>query len=107
MIREIAWLEVVPGQEVEFECALSRAVPLFQNAKGCRGMEIQRSLEAPNRYRLHVRWDSLEDHMVHFRGSDAYREWRALIGSHLATQPQVEHVSMLPIGFNNRHCAAG
>lgn len=100
MIREIALIEVIPGQEDAFEQAVALAVPLFRNAKGCRGMEIQRSVETPNRYRLHVRWQSLEDHTVHFRGSDAFREWRRLIGAHLAATPVVEHTRMLPIGFS-------
>jgi hypothetical protein len=36
-------------------------------------------------------WDTLEDHMVGFRESPAFAEWRALLGPHFAGPPAVEH----------------
>ena len=51
-----------------FEAAVAKAVPLFQRSKGCRGLELQRSIEKPSKYRLVVKWETVEDHVVHFRG---------------------------------------
>lgn len=54
MIWEIAQLEIDPERSNDFEAALQQAVPLFQNANGCHGMQVQRSHEYPHRYRLIV-----------------------------------------------------
>ena len=67
MIFEIAEIEVKPNEEEAFEAAVAKATPLFRRAKGCHGMELQRSIEKPSRYRLVVKWETVEDHMVHFR----------------------------------------
>ena len=91
MIWEIAQIEVKPGSEADFEAAAAKAVPLFQSAKGCKGMQIQRSHEHPSRYRLVVDWETLENHTVDFRGSPDFAEWRALVGSYFASPPEVEH----------------
>ena len=80
MILEIAQIDVKLGLEEEFEANVAKAVPLFQRARGCRAMELQRSIERPNRYRLMVRWETLENHTVNFRESADFREWRALVG---------------------------
>jgi heme-degrading monooxygenase HmoA len=59
MFLEIAEIPIKPGLEGEFEARVKKAAPLFQRAKGCNGLSLQRSLEAPSRYRLFVhcrRW---------------------------------------------------
>ena len=57
MITEIAQIDVKPGLEAEFEAAVKKATPIFQRSKGCRGMELRRSIETPSRYRLFVSWE--------------------------------------------------
>jgi heme-degrading monooxygenase HmoA len=69
MILEIAQIEVTPGLEAEFEAGVAKAAAIFRRAKGCTGMELQRSIEHPSRYRLFVKWDTVENHTVDFRGS--------------------------------------
>jgi quinol monooxygenase YgiN len=97
MVTEIAQIEVHAGNEEEFERAVAQAVPLFSSAEGCHGVELHRSVEFPQRYRLLVRWETVEHHMVKFRESEDFGRWRALVGPHFATPPQVEHiVSVLP-----------
>jgi heme-degrading monooxygenase HmoA len=95
MITEIAQLEIKPGMEAEFEAGVKKAGPLFHRAKGCRSMELQRSIEKPNRYRLFVSWETLENHTVDFRGSPDFQEWRKLVGHCFASPPEVEHVSQV------------
>ena len=51
------------------------------------------------RYRLVVGWTTLEDHTVHFRGSEAFQSWRALVGEFFAAPPQVEHMNTVVTGF--------
>jgi heme-degrading monooxygenase HmoA len=92
MIHEIAHITVKPGMEADFEAGVAKAASLFQRARGCRSFALQREIEAPNRYRLVVGWDSVEDHMVHFRASEDFQTWRQLVGHCFETPPQVVHV---------------
>ena len=99
MVLEIAQLDIKPGMEKEFEAAAKKAVPHFKNAKGCKGMTLQSSHEKPQRYRLFVQWETLEDHTVGFRGSAGWQAWRDLVGQYFAGPAEVEHVTEVVHGF--------
>jgi heme-degrading monooxygenase HmoA len=99
MIMEIAQIEITPGMESAFEAGVKAAAPLFKRAKGCSAMMLTRSHEFPQRYRLFVRWATLENHTVDFRGSADYQEWRRLVGASFASPPVVEHVREVVAGF--------
>jgi heme-degrading monooxygenase HmoA len=99
MFLEIAQIDVKPGMEQEFEAGVTKAVPIFRRAKGCRSVELVRSVEKPERYRLFVRWQTLENHTVDFRGSADFQEWRKLVGHCFAAPPEVEHVRDAVPGF--------
>ncbi len=99
MITEIAQIDVKPGMEKDFEAGVKSAAPLFKRAKGCSGMALQRSHENPQRYRLFVQWQTLENHTVDFRGSADFQEWRKLVGHCFASPPNVEHVTEVVHGF--------
>lgn len=99
MILEIAQIEVKPGSESAFEAGVAAAAPLFRRAKGCRGMELQRSHEKPGRYRLFVTWETLENHTVDFRGSADFQAWRKLVADCFAAAPEVEHTTVAVKGF--------
>ncbi|WP_156679693.1 antibiotic biosynthesis monooxygenase family protein [Sphingomonas profundi] len=95
MIYELVEIHVIAGQEEAFVAAVQEAAPLFRNAKGCHGFALKRSIEAPDLFRLLVRWDSVDDHMVGFRNSPAFAEWRRLAGPHFARPPHVEHMAVV------------
>jgi quinol monooxygenase YgiN len=99
MVLEIAQIEVAPGMEEAFEAGVAKAAPVFRRAKGCLGMALQRSVEKPGRYRLFVRWETLENHTVDFRGSADFQEWRKLVGHCFASPPEVEHTREVLHGF--------
>jgi heme-degrading monooxygenase HmoA len=99
MITEIAQIDVKPGMEKDFEAGVKSAAPLFKRAKGCKSMALQRSHEMPQRYRLFVQWETLENHTVDFRGSADFQEWRKLVGHCFAAPPNVEHVTEVVRGF--------
>ena len=99
MILEIAQIEIKAGMEAAFEEGVTKAAPIFQRARGCKGMELQRSLEQPARYRLFVRWQALENHTVDFRGSADFQEWRKLVGHCFERPPDVEHTTLAVHGF--------
>jgi heme-degrading monooxygenase HmoA len=99
MILEIAQIDVKAGMEEEFEAGVAKAAPVFKRAKGCSGMALQRSVERPLRYRLFVKWETVENHTVDFRGSPDFAEWRKLVGHCFAAVPEVEHVREVVKGF--------
>jgi len=99
VILEIAEIEVKPGTEARFEAGVAAAAPLFRAARGCLGLELQRSIEQPLHYRLFVRWETLENHTVDFRQSAAFQQWRALVGDCFALTPRVGHVSRVLHAF--------
>ena len=92
MITEIAQIDVKPGTEKDFEAAVGKARAAFGRSKGFHGFELHRSIEKPQRYRLMVKWETLENHTVDFRGSADFQEWRKLVGHCFASPPEVEHV---------------
>ncbi len=92
MIMEIAQIDVKLGLDAQFEDGVRKAAPIFKRAKGCGGMTLQRSYEKPQRYRLFVQWETLENHTVDFRSSADFQEWRKLVGDCFASPPEVEHV---------------
>jgi heme-degrading monooxygenase HmoA len=91
MITEIAQIDIKPGSEKDFEAAVAKARAAFGRANGFHGFELHRSIEKPQRYRLMVKWGTLENHTVDFRGSENFTEWRGLVGQYFASPPEVEH----------------
>ena len=99
MILEIAQIDVKSGMETEFETGVKKAAPIFKRAKGCNSMNLQRSHEMPQRYRLFVQWETVENHTKDFRESADFQEWRKLVGHCFAAPPEVEHTKQVVQGF--------
>ena len=96
MILEHCDLEIDPSKTAEFEEAILRGVnTVIAKAKGFRGFKVNHSIENPARYLLLIYWDSLENHTVDFRGSDACAEWRAIVGAFFVKPPFVEHMTLV------------
>ncbi len=96
MIFEIADIHVQPGRASEFEQALNQGLhEVFPQARGFLGHEVQRCIETPERYVLLLRWETVEDHTVGFRGSPLFAQWRGLVGDFFAQPPKVEHFSCI------------
>ena len=99
MIWEVAHILVKPGAEIAFEQAVAEAAAIFRAARGCHGARLHRSIEQPQSYRLMVGWDSVDDHMVHFRAAPGFQQWRALAAPHFAAPPSVEHFATVVDGI--------
>jgi heme-degrading monooxygenase HmoA len=93
VILEVAILNVIRGQEMAFEAAVRRAIPILSGTSGYISHDLRRSIEHENRYILLVQWQTLEDHTVGFRGSPQYQEWKALLHHFYDLFPTVEHYS--------------
>jgi heme-degrading monooxygenase HmoA len=96
MILELADFRIVPGRQAEFDEAIVRGIgTVLSKAKGFRGWQVHKGIESPERYLLMIRWDTLEDHTVGFRGSELFTQWRAIVGPFFAQPPQVEHYTLV------------
>lgn len=95
MILEVALLNVIPGQESEFESAFGQAQGIIASMPGFVSLQLQRSIEVPNRYLLLVEWQKLEDHTHGFRKSPAYQRWKVLLHHFYDPFPSVEHYTAI------------
>jgi heme-degrading monooxygenase HmoA len=90
-VLEVAVLSIRAGRGSEFEAAFDQAAPIIAAAPGYLSHELRRCLEVGDRYILLVRWRSIEDHTVGFRGSTAYQDWKRLLHHFYDPFPSVEH----------------
>jgi len=95
VILEVAMLSVRAGDGKAFEAAFAEAQNIIAAMPGYAGHELQRCLEVTDRYVLLVRWRSVEDHVVGFRRSPRYLEWKRLLHHFYDPFPVVEHFELV------------
>jgi len=96
VILEIAEIRIAPGQQAAFEEAITHGIAsVLATAKGFRSAKVNRGVESPERYVLHVVWETLEDHTVAFRAGPLFPAWRAIVGPFFAAPPVVEHFELV------------
>ena len=94
MILEVATIDIKPGTNAEFEQNLEKAQAVISRSEGYLGHQFQKCIEQENRYVLLIRWENLEAHTLGFRGSELFKEWRALIGPFFENPPLVQHYDL-------------
>lgn len=96
MILELADIRIQPGQNAAFEEAIARGLrDVISRAKGFEGFKVNQGIESTDRYVLQIFWATLEDHTVGFRQSDAFTQWRTIVGPFFAGPPFVEHFNLV------------
>ena len=95
MILEVAILNVIEGKEKEFEAAFTKAKTIIGSMPGYISHQLQKCIEKENQYVLLVNWEKLEDHIVGFRQSPEYEEWKALLHHFYSPFPTVEHYQII------------
>jgi heme-degrading monooxygenase HmoA len=91
VVLEHAVLDVISGEEKQFEEAFSVAKGIISSSPGFVSLRLQRCMENRSRYLLLVEWERLEDHTEGFRGSPHFEEWRRLLHHFYDPFPVVEH----------------
>jgi heme-degrading monooxygenase HmoA len=99
MVTELAELHIKTGTDAAFLAAVQEAVPLFQRARGCTAMRVEKRVEDEDRYLLIIDWETLDDHNLHFRDSADFQTWRGLVGGFFAEAPTVTHITPALTGF--------
>ena len=96
MVLEIADIRIDPAKKAEFEKAIERGVrDVISKASGFQNFKVQRGVESPDRYLLMIHWDSIESHMVKFRESPAFAEWRGIVGPFFVAPVAMEHFELV------------
>lgn len=96
MILEHCDIEIDPSKNAEFEKAILLGVEtVIAKSQGFRGFKVNHSVETPARYLLMIYWDTLENHTIDFRGSDAFADWRNIVGPFFVKPPVVEHFNLI------------
>jgi len=91
MILEVAILQVKEGLENNFERDFNSAKSYIQSIDGYIKHSLKRCIEEKNKYILLVEWNTLEDHTIGFRTSEAYLKWKSLLHDYYNPFPIVEH----------------
>ncbi len=91
MILEVASFKIKTGDSPKFEAAFADAAKVIAQASGYISHEMQRSVDVADHYLLLVKWRSRDEHMIGFRESTLFLEWRRLLGPYFAGTPEVEH----------------
>ncbi len=96
MILELVDIRIHPGKQEEFDAAVQRGLrQAIIPAKGFSGYRINKGIETPERYVLMLYWQTLENHTVDFRESEAFQSWRSIVGPFFAAPPVIEHFTLL------------
>lgn len=96
MVLEVAIFDVVAGQEDDFAAAYAKAYDLIAPTPGCLSVRMTQGIETPSRFVLLVEWESVAAHVVNFRETERFPQWRGLLGPYFAAPPVVEHFADLP-----------
>lgn len=96
MILELVDIRIQEGKQEEFDAAITKGLQqVISKARGYKGHQVNKGIETPERYVLMIYWETLENHTVDFRQSQAFQEWRAIVGPYFALPPTVEHFNLL------------
>lgn len=76
MILEVAVLQIIEGQQSNFERDYKTACQYISASKGYITHSLRKCIEKNNQYILLVEWETLEDHTIGFRESALFKEWR-------------------------------
>lgn len=91
MVLEAAFLHIKTGQSDAFEKAFDVAETIIAKSNGFLGLDLKKYIEETDKYLLLVKWESLEDHTIGFRKSEAYAAWKGLLHHFYEPFPIVEH----------------
>ena len=96
MILEVVDIHIHAGQNDAFALDVARGMrEVIALAKGFVAYQLHHGIESPQRYLLHITWNTLEDHTIGFRQSEAFGQWRSIVGPYFAEPPKVEHFNLL------------
>lgn len=95
MILEVVDIQIDPTKRSDFEVAVAQGIAeVISKAKGFRGYKLNAGVESPGRYILQIYWETIENHMIDFRATDAFTAWRSFVGPYFLQPPHMEHFTL-------------
>jgi heme-degrading monooxygenase HmoA len=91
MVLEVAILNVKDTLENQFEKDFLKAGQYISSIKGYKKHTLKKCIEQKGKYILLVEWETIEDHNIGFRTSEAYKHWKKLLHHYYNPFPTVEH----------------
>jgi len=91
MILEVAILHIKPEETAKFEAVFPKAEAIVSSIPGYISHELQRCVETKGRYHFLIRWENIDAHLVNFRQSPKFQDFRGLVGPFFAQPPVAEH----------------
>jgi heme-degrading monooxygenase HmoA len=101
VIIEQAILDVIPEKTQEFEQAFQQAQKIISAMPGYISHDLHKCIETKSRYLLLVKWQTLEDHIIGFRQSAQYQQWKNLLHHFYHPFPEVEHYQLVCFSNDN------
>ncbi|MCA0459010.1 MAG: antibiotic biosynthesis monooxygenase [Chloroflexi bacterium] len=95
MVLEIVTAQIKAGQEAAFEEAFIGASKYIAAAAGYIKHELRRCIEVQGKYLIMIHWNSVEDHMVGFRGSQNFTDFRAIVSPFYDGPSQMNHYDLV------------
>lgn len=91
MILEVAILKIKPDTMQDFEAVFPKAAAIVASIPGYISHEMVRCVETKGKYHFLIRWENIDAHLVNFRQSPKFQDFRALVGPFFAQPPVAEH----------------
>ena len=91
MILEVASMKIKPDETSKFEAVFPKAEAIVSSIPGYVSHEMQRRVETKGKYHFLIRWENINAHLVNFRQSPKFQEFRSLLGGFFSEPPVAEH----------------
>ena len=91
MILEVATLNIKENLEQQFELDFLKAGKYISSIKGYKSHTLRKCIEQKSKYILLVEWETIENHNIGFRTSEAYSKRKTLLHHYYDPFPLVEH----------------
>lgn len=95
MVTEIAHFTAQPGKADELLAGLRRGMEVIRGADGCLGIALRRCIEEPDAFIYEIQWETLDHHLVLFRNSPLFADYRGHIAGLFAEPVVVRHYTSL------------
>ena len=95
MVTEIARFTAQPEKAQALLQGLHDALPVIARAAGCRSIRLMRCVEDDNVFLYEIEWETLNDHLVVFRNSPLFTEYRSHITGLFLDPVFVQHFERL------------
>ena len=91
MVTEIARFRAQPGKADELANGLMKGAGIIKTAEGCHSIKVSRCIEDDQLFIFQIEWETLAHHVVMFRGSPLYAQYRSHITGLFVEPVDVNH----------------